>query len=105
MSGSTVFSKFDLRRGYYQIPLSPESQAKTITLSPWGGAYKFKRLAMGLRNAAQSLQKMMDYIIGDMESLFVYMDDLLVHTKTHEEHLLVVEELFRRLEENGLALN
>ena len=60
---------------------------------------------MGLRNAAQSLQKMMDSILNGMDQVYCYMDDLLVFTKTHKQHVKVVEELFKRLQDNGLAIH
>ena len=104
LAGSKVFSKFDLRSGYYQIPLSPQASAKTVTVTPWG-SWRFTRLPMGIRNAAQSLQKMMDHVISGLGQVYCYMDDLLVFTPTEEEHLTVVEELFRRLEASGLAIH
>ena len=55
--GSKVFSKVDLVKAYHQIPLDGPSQDKTVVLTPWG-TYKFKRLPMGLRNSAQSFQKL-----------------------------------------------
>ena len=61
---------------------------------------------MGLRNAAQSLQKMMDFILAGMEqNCYCYMDDVLIFAKDHVQHEKVVEELFRRLQDNGLAIN
>ena len=104
IAGSRLFSKLDLKAAYFQIPLSPSAQAKTITLSPWG-AWKYLRLPMGLRNAAQSLQKMMDHILGDLEGVYVYMDDILCFTKTENEHLALIEEIFKRLDDNGLAIH
>ena len=78
LRGSKVFSKIDLTKAYHQIPLDEESQKKATVLTPWG-AWQFKKLAMGLRNAGQSFQRLMDHIFGDMPNLFVYMDDLLIY--------------------------
>ena len=50
------------------------------------GVFQFRRLPMGLRNAAQSFQRMMDSIFGDLEGLFVYMDYILLFAKGEEEH-------------------
>ena len=47
LHGAKYFSKVDLKRAFFQVPLDYESSMKTVTLSPWG-AYRYKRLAMGL---------------------------------------------------------
>ena len=56
LQGAKVFSTIDLFKSYHQIPLDGPSSNKTCLLTPWGN-FKFKRLAMGLRNSAQSFQK------------------------------------------------
>ena len=53
---------------------------------------------MGLRNAAQSFQRLMDSVLADLDNVFVYMDDVLVYNESEEEHLKTLEELFRRLD-------
>lgn len=104
MKGSKVFSRVDLVKAYHQIPLSEESQRKATVVTPWG-TYKFMRLAMGLRNSAQSFQRLMDTILAGLTNCFVYMDDVLIYTETEEEHLKILEELFKRLTANGLAIS
>ena len=99
-----IFSKVDLARAYYLVPLSEESAAKTTISTPWG-AFKFKRLSMGLRNAAQSFQKMMSYILRDLEGVYCYLDDLLIFSKNEADHLTTLEELFKRLDENDLTIS
>ena len=104
LKGAKVFSKVDMLKSYHQIPLTESSAAKTVVLSPWG-TFKFVKLAMGLRNAAQSFQKMMDSILNNMEGIFCYLDDVLVYSKTEAEHREIVEELFKRLNDNGLTIS
>ena len=60
---------------------------------------------MGLKNSAPSFQKVMDHIFGDLGNCFVYMDDILLHSKNEKEHLTLKERFLTRLEENGLAIN
>ena len=59
---------------------------------------------MGMANSAQSFQRLVESVIGDMENCFVYLDDILVFTDTEEEHVKVLDELFKRLEKAGLTL-
>ena len=55
LNGCKIFSKIDLKWAFYQIPLDWSSSLKTVTLTPWG-PYRYTRLAMGLKNSAQSFQ-------------------------------------------------
>jgi transposase InsO family protein len=102
--GMTVFSRIDLTKAYHQVPLDQESQLKTVVVTPWG-AYKFRKLAMGLKNSAQSFQRLMDSVLAGIENIFCYMDDILVFSKNEKEHFKTLETLFKRLEENGMAIS
>ena len=104
IKGSTVFSKIDLTKAYHQIPLCPESMKKTTVVTQWG-AWQFRRLPMGLRNSAQSFQRLIDTVLAGMENIVVYMDDILVYSKNQKEHMETLEEIFKRLEAAGLAIN
>src|SRR5271170_5673223 len=63
-------------------------------------------MPFGLCNAPTSFQQMMNGIFGDMvgKTLLVYIDDITVFTKTFKEHLIVLEQVFKRLCEEGLCL-
>ena len=60
---------------------------------------------MGLCNAAQSFQKMIEDVLRDITGVFVYLDDILVYTQTEAEHERVLRELFTRLRDNGMAIS
>ena len=104
LKDAKVFSKIDLVKAFHQVPLDDVSKPKTTVLTPWG-AYMFARLPMGLKNAAQSFQKMMASILSGIKGLFVYLDDVLVFSKDKDHHYEIIEEMFKRLEENGLAIS
>ena len=57
---------------------------------------------MGLRNAPQSFQKLMDHVTAGMSGVYVYMDDIMVFSKDEEAHLTIISDLFERLTKNGL---
>ena len=100
---STIFSRIDLTKSYHQIAIHEDDKFKTCIVTPWG-PFQFRRLAMGLNNSAQCLQKLLDSVLGDMPNVFIYLDDLLVYNKTKEDHLKTIEEIFRRLDEAGLSI-
>ena len=51
--------------------IDPKDRYKTCVVTPWG-LYNFKRLAMGLQNSAQSFQRLVDSVIGDMKDVYCY---------------------------------
>ena len=86
ITGSTVFSKLDLQKGYYQVPMAEEDICKTGIIMPFG-MFEFLRLPFGLRNAWNTFQRMMDSILGDLPYCFTYVDDILVFSSSLEQHV------------------
>ena len=103
IAGATIFSKVDLRKAFHQIAIDPQDRHKTCVSTPWG-MFNFRRLSMGMANSAQSFQRLVESVVGDMEGVFCYLDDLLIYSRSQEEHLKTLEELFSRLSRAGLTL-
>ena len=104
LAGATIFSSLDLFKSYYQIEVAEEDVHKTAIITPLGN-FVFKRLPMGLRSAGNTFQKFMDEVFRDQSNVYVYIDDVLVFSKTPEEHLQHLSEVFNRLDRYGLILN
>ena len=102
LSGSKFFSKLDLSKGYWQIPLSHDAKEKTAVRSP-SGLSQFRVMPFGLVNAPATFSRVMRVLLRGMPHVHNYLDDVLVHTSTWEEHLQVLHEVFARLRSAGLT--
>ncbi len=87
--------------GYYHIPIDEESQKLCTTILPWG-KYQYKRLPMGLANAPDIFQQVMTDILGDLDFVIIYIDDILITSNgTYKDHLEKLEIVLQRLEQKG----
>jgi hypothetical protein len=104
LHGCSIFSKLDLRKGYYQIPVQEKDIHKTAVITPFG-LWEFQWMPFGLRNADQSFQRFMDEVLSGLDFAFCYLDDILIGSSSTEEHLQHLHLVLQRLQEYGLVLN
>ena len=102
---ATIFSTLDLNSAYFQIELDPETKHKSAFITH-EGVFEFNRMPFGLRNAPMSFQMLMSQVLRGLNWKFVlcYIDDLLVFSKSFEEHLDHLNQVFSRLREANLTL-
>ncbi|UYV81082.1 hypothetical protein LAZ67_19002721, partial [Cordylochernes scorpioides] len=104
LKGTRVYSKIDLCKAFYQIPIAEEDKLKTAIITPFG-LFEFNVMSFGLRNATATFQRFMHEVLRNLDFAFVYLDDILVASKTDEEHYSHLETLFSRLNSYGLRIN
>nr|ABG66247.1 retrotransposon protein, putative, Ty3-gypsy subclass [Oryza sativa Japonica Group] len=105
IQGSKYFSKFDLKAGFWQVKMAEESIEWTAFTCPQGH-YEWLVMPLGLKNAPALFQRKMQNIFNDnQEFVLVYIDDLLIFSKTYKDHIAHLELFFRKVEQNGLILS
>jgi hypothetical protein len=105
LKGAKWFSTLDLASGYWQVEMKPEDREKTAFITKYG-LFEFNVMPFGLTNASATFQRVMDKIFADLKNKFilVYLDDITIYSKTFEEHLEHLKEVFKRLQNAGLKL-
>ena len=102
--GQTKYTTtLDLSRGYWQVPLAEADQPKSAFTTPFG-LYQFKVMPFGLCGAPATFQRMTDQLLRGVE-LFAaaYLDDLVIFSKTWEDHLQHIKIVLQRLRKAGLT--
>ncbi|CAF4545285.1 unnamed protein product, partial [Rotaria magnacalcarata] len=95
--GFVYFSKFDLKSGFYQIPINENDKEKTAFITPFG-LYQFNVLPMGLRNSPPTFQKVMTETLKACRPFsLVYLDDIIVFSKSFSDHLNHLAHVFSAL--------
>ena len=103
LNGATIFSKLDLRWGYHQIELHPDSRGLT-TFSMPQGLKQYKRLIFGLSSASEMYQFVIQHVLHGISGVNI-LDDIIVFGETQAAHDHSLKQTLQRLQANGLTLN
>eukprot|EP00111_Clytia_hemisphaerica_P016400 TCONS_00048555-protein len=105
LGGAKYFSTCDLQSGFHQVPLTARSIPKTAFVTH-RGLFEYVRLPFGPSNGPSKFERLLEDIfrneLWDFVSIFI--DDIIIHSKTFEEHLEHIQIVFQRLREAGLKM-
>jgi hypothetical protein len=100
---SSIFTTLDAVSGYWHVALDEESIEKSAFITQ-SGHFEWLVMPFGLKNAPSTFQRIMQGLLKDFEGVEVYLDDIIVHTRTKEEHISLLSRVLAKLAENGIRL-
>ena len=103
LSGDSYFSKLDLSKGYWQIPVKKQDVEKTAFVTP-DGHFEFLKMPFDMVNSGAMLVRGIRQVLRGLKEVGSYIDDIIIHTKLWDEHIKVLEEVLNRLELAGFTL-
>lgn len=105
LGDAVIFTTLDCNSGYWQIPMTEKDKDKTAFISHYG-LYRFTRMPFGLKNAPGTFQRAADVILAQVRWQFalVYLDDVIIYSKSIEEHFDHLDIVLKLMHGAGLTL-
>ena len=106
LRSASVYSSLDLARAYHQVEVHPEDRDKTAFVTGRGHHLRFVTMPFGLCNAPGTFQRLMERVLCGLlgRCVLVYLDDIIVYSRTPAEHVDHLGQVLQRIQEHGLKL-
>ena len=106
LGGSKWFSTLDLASGYWQIEMDEKDKEKTAFVTS-RGLFQFNVLPFGLCNAPATFERLMERVLHGLqwETCLIYLDDVIIHADSFENHINRLKIILQRLQQAGLKLS
>jgi hypothetical protein len=104
--GAHIISLLDVYFGYNQIAICEEDKEKTTFTTPWG-TFMYDKMPFGLMNAGATFHRAMEisFVVEKDKFMVIYLDDITIFSKTDDEHLQHLEQVFKKWRRYGISLN
>ena len=106
LNGNIFFSTFDCEKGYYQVGMTERTKNVSAFVCPFG-QYRWTKMPFGFKNAPAVFQRLMDLILSGLswECCMVFFDDIVVYSKTWDDHVRDLDTVFSTIGKAGMTLN
>ena len=104
IGSATFLSKFDLLKGYWQVPLTKRAKEVSAFVIP-DGLFQYLRMPFDLRNAGATFQRLMNMVLRGLDNTEAYIDDVVVFSNSWSDHLRHIQAVFERLKTANLTVN
>ena len=104
MGSSKIVSKFDLLKGFWQVPLTERAKEVSAFVTP-DGLFQYKVMPFGMKNSPATFQRLINQVVSGLPGCDAYIDDVIIYSETWEEHLDIMRKLFERLSAAKLTVN
>ena len=103
LNGATYFTTFNLHAGYHHIPFGKSSIPKTVFNLPFG-KFEYIKVPFGLAQAQAYFQELMTGILKDFPFTTAYLDNIIIFSRTPQEHLSHIRMVFQKLRSANLSM-
>ena len=104
LQGSTIFTTLDLRQAFHRFQIYEPDRIKT-TFTFEGQQYQFRGCPFGLKHIASRYQRVINIVLRDLPYAQAFVDDIIIFSKSYEEHITHVQNIIQRLTKVNLILN
>ena len=107
LAGATLFSVLDLRSGYWNVNIAEKDRPKTAFAIPGSGLWQFRKMPFGLCNAPSTFVSLMQKVLRGLswKICLTYLDDIIVMSKSFDEHLENLSKVISCLQKADLKLH
>ena len=104
VGNSKYVTKFDLLKGFWQVPLTDRAKEVSAFATP-NGLYQYKVMPFGMKNSPATFQRLVNNVICGLDGCDAYIDDVIIYSDSWSDHLQRIRQLFDRLSKAKLTVN
>ena len=97
-------TKFDLLKGFWQIPLTDRAKEISAFVTP-DGLYQYKVMPFGMKNSPATFQRLINMIITGLDNCKAYIDDAIIYSEEWDQQIKTIRDFFERLSKAKLTIN